>query len=92
MKAVPSNSLLRRLKAVVDVAVTVATSAADLYSKRLCTNRIEAVPESSLVAFLYPHVVQWEWEIGEKAETELTEIEVYSVLRNGFGQYNTEYY
>lgn len=24
---------------------------------------IEAVPESSLVAFLYPHVVQWEWEI-----------------------------
>jgi len=39
MKAVPSNSLLRRLKAVVDVEVTVATSAADLYSKRLCTNR-----------------------------------------------------
>lgn len=28
----------------------------------------------------------------EKAETELTEIEVYSVLRNGFGQCNTESY
>lgn len=62
-----------------------------IYIQKDCV-LIEAVPESSLVAFLYPHVVQWEWEIGEKAETELTEIEVYSVLRNGFGQYNTEYY
>ena len=62
-----------------------------IYIQKDCV-LIEDVPESSLVAFLYPHVVQWDWEIGKKAETELTEIEVYSVLRNGFGQYNTEYY
>lgn len=33
-----------------------------IYIQKDCV-LIEAVPESSLVAFLYPHVVQWEWEI-----------------------------
>lgn len=47
--------------------------------------------------FFLVYVVWWgfswhkEWEILEKAETELTGI-LYSVLRNGFGQYNTESY
>lgn len=45
-----------------------------IYIQKDCA-LIEAVPESSLVVFLYPHVIQWEWEIGEKAKTELTDRE-----------------